>query len=515
MFLPRHSTRLFRAVEAGPKSTVYVLPIDPGSVASSGSQNAPVDASALWASALVGNKSTKVGTNRIFYGENGTVVVSSVGDKFGQKTGNVRRELVRKVVGSAVKAVKNLESSELDLSVHVDASLDPHASAVAAHLARYKFTLKTDKSSGYGLGSDTRPNELMLSPIEQSTDWFVGVAYAEAQNLARTLTDLPGNMMTPTIFAERLQVEFSKHPNISFSVHDTKWAQQRDMNAFLSVAKGATEPAKFVEIEYHGGQPEDKPIAFVGKGVTFDSGGISIKPAANMKLMRGDMGGAAAVAAATLGIAQLKLPINVVTIIPLTENMPGPSAMKPGDVVYAMNGKSVEIDNTDAEGRLILADALYYASTVYRPQSLIDVATLTGAIDVALGDVFTGAYTANEQNSDELWKELHAAGEAEHDRFWRMPLDSAYSPQITSSNADLCNTGGRSAGSCTAALFLKSFIDGVEAKADDGSPAIRWAHLDIAGSMQSTHGSHYQDKGMTGRPVRALIEWANRLAKRK
>ncbi|KAF8462800.1 peptidase M17, leucyl aminopeptidase [Gautieria morchelliformis] len=194
-----------------------------------------------------------------------------------------------------------------------------------------------------------------------------------------------------------------------------------------------------------------------------------------MKLMRGDMGGAAAVVSSTLGIARLGLPVNVVTVTPLTENLPGPSATKPGDIVFAMNGKTVEVDNTDAEGRLVLSDALYYVSTTYKPHTLVDVATLTGSMVTAIGEVYSGVFST----SDTLWTELHAAGEAEFDRFWRMPLDDEYGPQIWSSNADLCNVGGSAAGCVTAAMFLKEFVDGIEAK--DGKEAtVRWAHIDMA-----------------------------------
>ncbi|OSX68129.1 hypothetical protein POSPLADRAFT_1052260 [Postia placenta MAD-698-R-SB12] len=273
-------------------------------------------------------------------------------------------------------------------------------------------------------------------------------------------------------------------------------------NAFLSVTKGTSEPAKLHEIHYNGGSSDTQPILLVGKGVTFDTGGISLKPSAGMKLMRGDMGGAAAVCSAALAVAQLGLPINLKVLTPLCENMPGPSANKPGDIVYAMNGKSVEIDNTDAEGRLVLADALYYGSTTFKPHTIVHVASLTGGMSVALGEAFTGVYT----NSDSLWQELDSAGAREHDRFWRMPLDDEYGPQIHSSSADLCNIGGRAAISCTDALFLKAFVDGVEPGKDGATAVVRWAHLDIAGTMETTRGYAYQDKGLTGCPTRALIE---------
>ncbi|KZV73318.1 hypothetical protein PENSPDRAFT_603102 [Peniophora sp. CONT] len=492
---------LLRTVTSSAKP-VYVLPIDPSAPKSA--TGAPVDAAQLWQSAPTGKKPAKAGTSRLFYGENNAAVVS-LGEGFDGKKGVERREVVRKAVGSAIKAVKGLGDEEL--KVVVDASADAHASAVAAHLARYKFGLKTDPPSSFRPGATETPAEnLTFEPLEAFKEWDEGRLYAEAQNFARTLQEMPANMMTPTAFCERAQAEFASIPGVTVVVRDEEWAKEKGMNLFLSVSRGTDEPAKFLEIHYNGASQEDQPVAFVGKGITFDTGGISIKPSANMKLMRGDMGGAATVVAATLAIAKLKLPVNLITVCPLSENMPGPSATKPGDIVYAMNGKSVEIDNTDAEGRLVLADALTYATTEFKPHTVIDAATLTGAIVVALGEVYTGTYT----NSDGLWDELRTAGEIEYDRFWRMPLDQEYLQQITATNADLMNAGSRAAGSVTAAMFLKHFVEGVEGK-DDAEPSVRWAHLDIAGTMESSTGSPYQEKGMTGRPVRALIEWAKRL----
>ncbi|KAH9978875.1 cytosol aminopeptidase family, catalytic domain-containing protein [Lactifluus volemus] len=447
-------------------------------------------------------KPAKVGTTRIFYntpiadpGNTNATAVVSLGEGFHGKTGDAKRELVRKAVGSSVKQVKELGDGAKQIIV--DASADAHAAV--------QFTLKTSPPSPYKPGDEPSiPQELSFQPLQDSREWETGVIYAEAQNLARTLKELPANMLTPT----RVKAEFANVPNTQIIVRDEEWAAEKGMRTFLSVTKGTSEPAKLLEIHYNGAAREDQPIAFVGKGITFDSGGISLKPSANMKLMRGDMVcGAAAVVSAALAIAKLRLPVNLIVVTPLCENLPGPSANKPGDIVYAMNGKSVEIDNTDAEGRLILSDALYYTSTTYKPHTLIDVATLTGAMDIALGEIFSGIFST----SDSLWEELHAAGEAEYDRFWRMPLDEDYGPQIHSSNADLCNTGGRPAGSCTAALFLKAFVEGIEPEVGKDEPQLRWAHIDIAGTMDATRPTPYLEKGMTGRPVRALVEWVRRL----
>ncbi|KAG5639647.1 hypothetical protein H0H81_008808 [Sphagnurus paluster] len=454
-------------------SSAYVVPFDHTTIPD---LVEGVDVAQLWAKTPQGEKAPLVGTTRTFFNtpESKVTTISSLGEKFTSKSLNVKKELVRKSVGAAVKDLKAIEGIT---DVAVDASADPHAAAVAAYLALYKFTLKTTPPSPFNPSlTEPLPERLNFTPLQASKEWDRGVVYAKAQNFART------------IFCERAKAEFAKldNKNVEILVRDEAWAKEKNMNTFLSVTHGTDEPAKLLEIHYKGAPNKDaQPLAFVGKGITFDSGGISLKPGAGMKLMRGDMGGAATVVAAALAIAELKLPINLVVVTPLTENMPGPSATKPGDIIYAMNGKSVEVDNTDAEGRLILSDAIYYTSTHYKPHTLLDVATLTGAMVIAVGEVFSGVFST----SDELWEELRVAGETEYDRFWRMPLDEDYGPQIHSSNADLQNTGGRDAGACTAALFLKPFAHGIEAE-DGQEPALRWAHLDIAGSMEVCRFSH-------------------------
>lgn len=486
-------------------SSAFIVPYD----LKTPIQIAPgVDVAELWNSTPQGDKPPKVGTTRTFYNtpQGKVTTVSSLGGGFAEKGADAKRELVRKSVGSGVKVLKELGGVK---DVTVDESADPHASAVAAHLALYSFTLKTSPPSRFNPNlTQPIPPKLTFEPLQTSKEWDRGVIFGQAQNLARTLTELPANIITPTEFTNRAKENFAGIPNVEIIVRDEAWAAEKNMNVFLSVTQGTTEPAKILEIHYKGASDKTaQPLAFVGKGITFDSGGISLKPGAAMKLMRGDMGGAAAVVSAAWAIAKLQLPVNLVVTTPLTENMPGPSATKPGDIFYAMNGKSVEVDNTDAEGRLVLADAIYYTATEYKPHTLIDVATLTGAMDVALGEVYSGVFST----SDELWNELHAAGEVEYDRFWRMPLDEDYGPQIYSSNADLQNTGGRPAGSCTAALFLKAFAEGASPK-DDKEPEMKWAHIDIAGTMEATRPTPYQEKGMTGRPVRALVEYVTRLA---
>ncbi|KAG6809374.1 hypothetical protein H0H92_000512 [Tricholoma furcatifolium] len=497
-------TRPYQISARKMSSSALIVPFEPQVTTDTVSG---VNPSELWAQTPQGEKPPAVGTVRTFYNTPKVTSISSLGDKFSTKGADAKKELVRKSVGSAVKQLKAIDGVK---DVAIDASKDPHAAAVAAYLALYKFTLKTTPPSPFNPSlKEPLPEKLNFSPLQASQEWDRGVVYAKAQNFARTLMELPANMMTPTKFTERVQTEFAGLKNVEIIVRDEAWAAEKGMNVFLSVTRGTSEPAKIMEIHYKGAPSKDaQPLALVGKGITFDSGGISLKPGAGMKLMRGDMGGAATVVSTALAIAQLQLPVNLVVVTPLTENMPGPSATKPGDIVYAMNGKSVEVDNTDAEGRLVLSDTIYYTSTEYKPHTLIDVATLTGAMVVALGEVFSGVFST----SDSLWEQLRVAGETEYDRFWRMPLEEDFGPQIHSSNADLQNTGGKDAGACTAALFLKPFAHGIEAE-DGQEPAMRWAHIDIAGAMEATRPTPYLETGMTGRPVRALVEFVRNLSK--
>ncbi|CAJ0829120.1 19602_t:CDS:2 [Entrophospora sp. SA101] len=323
----------------------------------------------------------------------------------------------------------------------------------------------------------------------KSLSWETGLIYAEAQNFARTLMEAPANYMTPTNFTEYVQSKFNRLSNVEIIVRDKDWVEEKKMGSFLSVSKGSDEPLKFLEMHYKGGSDKSPSslLALVGKGVTFDSGGISLKPSSNMSEMKADMGGGAAVSASLYGIAKLRLPINVVATIPLCENMPSGYATKPGDVVIAMNGKSIEVGDTDAEGRLILADALYYTSSTFKPHTLIDMATLTGAMGVALGNVYSGVFT----NSNVLWQQLSSSSKKTNDRFWRMPLEDAYKKGLEKSSvADLVNVGGD------------------RIKDADELNCIRYAHIDIASVMLTTDDSGYNIKGMSGRPTRSIIEFA-------
>jgi leucyl aminopeptidase len=259
------------------------------------------------------------------------------------------------------------------------------------------------------------------------------------------------------------------------------------MGSFLAVAQGSDEPPKFVVMHYAGAAKSQAPLVLVGKGITFDTGGISLKPGGEMDEMKFDMGGAASVVGTMRAVAQLKPKLNLVGIIAACENMPSGRALKPGDVVTSMSGQTIEVLNTDAEGRLILCDALTYAER-FKPKAVVDIATLTGACVVALGGVRSGLFSAD----DGLAAELHAAGEAALDPAWRLPLDDEYDEGLKSNFADMANIGGRAGGAITAAMFLKRF-----------AAKLRWAHLDIAGTAWKSGAA----KGATGRPVGLLTHW--------
>ena len=324
-----------------------------------------------------------------------------------------------------------------------------------------------------------------------------GRILAEATNWARDLANEPANYLTPTDMAERAKAVAAER-GLECQVLERKDMEKLGMGALLGVAKGSHQPPKFIILHYRGGKEGATPLGLVGKGITFDTGGISIKPAPGMGEMKSDMAGGAAVIAAMSAIAQLKPKINVTALVPATENMPGGGAQKPGDVVRAMNGKSIEVVNTDAEGRLILADALSYARRLGL-SPVVDVATLTGAIVTALGRAIMGAMTNNETLLDRLREASAAAGE----KLWQLPLLEEYKEHIKSEVADIKNTGNREAGSITGALFLQEFIEDTP-----------WVHLDIAGVNQVEKEKGVLVKGSSGIPVRTLVNLALSLARK-
>ncbi len=313
-----------------------------------------------------------------------------------------------------------------------------------------------------------------------------GQAIAEGMALAKDLGNRPGNVCTPTHLAETAQA-LGKQFKFKVEVLDRAEMEKLGMGSLLSVARGSHEPPRFIVMHYKGGRAKDKPVVLVGKGITFDTGGISLKPAAEMDEMKYDMCGAASVLGTFKALARMALPINVVGLIPTTENMPGGGATKPGDVVTSMSGQTIEILNTDAEGRLILCDALTYAER-FKPACVVDIATLTGACVVALGKIPSGLLA----NDDALAAELLARGTESGDRAWQLPLWDEYQDLLKSNFADMGNIGGRYAGTITAACFLARF-----------TKAYKWAHLDIAGTAWLSGDA----KGATGRPVPLLSQF--------
>jgi leucyl aminopeptidase len=314
-----------------------------------------------------------------------------------------------------------------------------------------------------------------------------GEAIAAGVELARTLGDLPANICTPSYLASQARKLGKTCSYLKVSVMDEAGMKKLGMGALLSVSRGSREPAKLITLEYKGGKSGEKPVVLVGKGVTFDSGGISIKPSAAMDEMKYDMCGAASVLGTLKACVEMELPVNVTGVIPTTENLPDGLASKPGDIVTSMSGQTIEVLNTDAEGRLILCDALTYSAR-FKPDVVIDIATLTGACVIALGSHAAGLLS----NDDDLADGLLAAGETAGDRAWHMPLWDEYQPQLKSNFADMANIGGREAGTITAACFLSRFTEDYH-----------WAHLDIAGVAWK--GGN--DKGATGRPVSLLTQF--------
>lgn len=325
--------------------------------------------------------------------------------------------------------------------------------------------------------------------LEEATSNAIdtGKAIAEGITLTRTLADLPANRCTPSYLAEKAKELSRQHKHLTTTVLDIDAMHELGMGALLAVAQGSRQAPCLIEMQYKGCTDEKAPIVLVGKGITFDSGGLSLKPANAMDEMKYDMAGAASVLGTLHACALLELPINVVGLIPSAENMPSGAAVKPGDIVTSMSGQTIEILNTDAEGRLILADALTYAER-FKPEFVIDIATLTGAVIVALGFITTGFMTSDEA----LAEEINCASKESNDKCWRMPLDEAYQEALDSPLADMINASfDRSAGSITAACFLSRF-----------TKKYRWAHMDIAGTAWVSG----KKRGATGRPVPLLIQ---------
>jgi leucyl aminopeptidase len=406
----------------------------------------------------------------------------------------------REAVRSAVRALNEGGTTEATLFLgevkvkgHDREWALVHGAAVAADVA-YRFDQLKSKENEHKplarltLGLTGKSTRAEAAAVER------GAALASGQNFAKDLGNLPSNICTPGYLANQAQALARSH-KLRCEVLDEKDMRKLGMGAMLAVTQGTQEPAKLIVLEYRGAGKKDKPVGLVGKGITFDTGGISLKPAAEMDEMKYDMSGAGSVLGTLRAAAEMELAANVVGIVPSCENMPGGRAIKPGDIVTSMSGQTIEILNTDAEGRLILCDALTYAER-FEPAAVIDIATLTGACVIALGHVAAGLYS----NDDALAQELLAAGQEAWDRAWHMPLWDDYQEQIKSPFAEMANIGGRPAGSVTAACFLARF-----------ARKYKWAHLDIAGTAWRSG----KDKGSTGRPVPLLTTFLMRRAGEK
>jgi leucyl aminopeptidase len=404
------------------------------------------------------------------------------------------------MAGTAVRALRGKNAKSIAVMPRLDGSQEEIGSVVVEGSIMALFDPDKYRTSD----KEERQIEKLIVVLDGADETGLkrgierGRIIGESVNFTRDLANEPGGYMTPTNMSERAR-EIATEFGLSVDVLDEARMEQEGMGSLLSVSHGSDQPAKLIILKY---TPPNAPegnedlLAFVGKGITFDSGGISLKPGENMELMKYDMTGGATVMGAMRAIAQLKPSIPVLGVIPCAENLPSGKATKPGDVVRAMTGKTIEVINTDAEGRLILADAIAYAKKLGATR-IIDMATLTGAVSIALGDVNTAVLGTDQ----ELIDEIIASGKEAGEKFWQLPLDKEYSKQIKSDIADIKNVGGRKAGTITAAAFLKEFADGVS-----------WAHLDIAGTAWGDEAKPYRSKGPTGVAVRTLLRIVARAA---
>lgn len=412
------------------------------------------------------------------------------------KEGELAPKDYRKAVAAAAKACKDCSAekalstlAELEVT-GCDLAWKTRQAVMACGDALYRFT---ECKRGDENNKPPRLKKMIFHFADraavQSAEAGIaqGKAIADGLALVKNLANMPGNLCTPTYLAEQAETLAKDHKKLKAKILGESDMEELAMGALLSVSRGSRQPAKLIVLEYKGGEAKAKPIVLVGKGLTFDAGGISLKPSANMDEMKYDMCGGATVLGVFQAVAELGLPLNIVGLIPATENLPGGNANKPGDIVTSMAGITIEILNTDAEGRLILCDALTYAER-YEPEIVVDLATLTGACVVALGRQPSGLMG----NDDALCEALLKAGDEAGDRAWRLPIWEEYQEQLKSNFADVANIGGPDGGAITGACFLSRF-----------TKKFRWAHLDIAGTAWKTG----TDKGATGRPLPLVMQF--------
>ena len=404
-----------------------------------------------------------------------------------QTSSSVAKLLAEKQLGSFLLALPEVPIKKTDLAERIQAITE------GVLLADYRYDRYLPKAKS-GQPVPLNHVELLISDKDKIATAKAAVMEAEAIAsgvcFARDLVNAPGNLKSPEYLAMQA-VAMAEQVGINTKLLDRRELERQGFGAMLGVSQGSEQDPYLIVLEYRGGDEADQPIALVGKGVTFDSGGISLKPSEKMDEMKMDMGGAATVLGTMQAAAQMRLPINLVAVVPAVENMPSGTAIRPGDILTSLSGKTIEVLNTDAEGRLILADALTYVGR-YQPRFVIDLATLTGACIIALGNQAAAVLG----NHDGLIRQLLKAGERSGEKFWQLPLWDEYTDLIKSDFADVKNTGGRAAGTITAAAFLQQFAD-----------KYKWAHLDIAGMAWAEQGKAGQPKGGTGFGVRALIEY--------
>lgn len=395
-----------------------------------------------------------------------------------------------KLLAAAGKSAQVTAFTDLDGGRTLDGETIA-AIAGGAKLRAYEFdTYKTKKSTSDENGEASGVSKITFVAAADSDAkkaWKVMDAITDGMFFARDLVNEPANILGPVEFAK--QVEGLSKLGCKITVLDEKKLKSEKMGALLGVAQGSVRPPRVAIAEWHGGKDKDKPVAFVGKGVVFDTGGISIKPSAGMEDMKGDMGGAAAVCGVMHALAARKAKVNAIGIVGLVENMPDGNAQRPGDIVKSRSGQTIEVLNTDAEGRLVLADLLDYCEEKYKPQFMINLATLTGAIIIALGKTHAGLFS----NNDELAERLFKAGVDTKELVWRLPLHKEYDKLIDSKNADMKNIGGRNAGAITAAQFLQRFVKDTP-----------WAHLDVAGTAMASGKTDFSRGWASGYGVRLL-----------
>ena len=478
------------ASAATAKSDIVVVPLFKNEDLSSSSSEVNAAAGDVLQRAItIGDADAKLGKITTMVGSGNITRIMSVG--CGDRASfNLEAQL--SVTGAVSRA---LASSKVKNAIVVGDPIADDKDALAQFLeflgrdmamARYHYTatLGTPKPGPTFSKLTVAVDGISAAKAKQSLS--VGATIGNGANLTRELVNLPGNVCTPSYLAKEGRALGRKYDKLSVSVLDEKKMASMGMGSLLSVGNGSDEPSKLIIMKYEGGPAKQAPYCLVGKGITFDTGGISLKPAKGMESMKFDMGGAGSVFGVMQTVAELGLKINVIGVVAAAENMPSGCATKPGDVVTSMSGKTIEILNTDAEGRLVLCDALTYVER-FKPEEVVDIATLTGAIIVSLGHEASGLFA----NDDGLAESLTAAGLASGDEAWRLPINKRYDRQLNSKYADMQNIGAGTAGSITAACFLARFAE-----------KYKWAHLDVAGTAFQS-----MQKGATGRPVPLLVEY--------